>query len=69
VPELAIDATAEVAARLPFMPPEADWIQAFRVPTIMDTSKARKQLGWRPKHTGRDALHTMVQASRAERRA
>jgi nucleoside-diphosphate-sugar epimerase len=69
VPELAIDATAEVTARLPFMPPEADWIQAFRVPTIMDTSKARKQLGWRPKHTGRDALHTMVQASRAERRA
>src|SRR5262249_42119796 len=68
VPELTIDVTAEVTARLPFMPPEADWIQAFRVPTIMDTSKARKQLGWRPKHTSRDALHQMVDASRDERR-
>ena len=69
VPELAVDATAAITARLPFMPPEAAWIQAFRVPAIMDTAKARKQLGWRPKHSGRDALRAMVAASRAERRA
>jgi nucleoside-diphosphate-sugar epimerase len=68
VPAPAIDATAGIAARLPFTPPEADWIQAFRVPAIMDTTKARRQLGWRPKHTGRDALREMVAASRAERR-
>jgi UDP-glucose 4-epimerase len=67
VPEAAVDATAEITARLPFLPPEAAWLQAFRVPTIMDTTKARKQLGWRPKHTGRDALETMVAASRAQR--
>ena len=69
VPELAVDATAEISARLPFMPPEAAWIQAFRVPAIMDTAKARKHLGWRPKHSGRDALRAMVAAARAERRA
>jgi nucleoside-diphosphate-sugar epimerase len=69
VPELAIDATAEVTSRLPFLPPEAAWIQAFRVPAIMDTTRARKQLGWRPKHTGRDALRQMVAAARDERRA
>ena len=69
VPELAVDATAAITARLPFMPPEAAWIQAFRVPAIMDTAKARKQLGWRPKHSGRDALRAMVAAARAERRA
>jgi UDP-glucose 4-epimerase len=68
VPELAVDATAEITARLPFMPPEAAWIQAFRVPAIMDTAKARKQLGWRPKHSGRDALRAMVAAARAKRR-
>jgi nucleoside-diphosphate-sugar epimerase len=67
VPELAVDATAEITARPPFMPPEAAWIQAFRVPAIMDTAKARKQLGWRPKHTGRDALRAMVAAARDER--
>jgi UDP-glucose 4-epimerase len=69
VPELAVDATAAITARLPFMPPEAAWIQAFRVPAIMDTAKARKQLGWRPRHSGRDALRAMVAAARAERRA
>jgi UDP-glucose 4-epimerase len=69
VPELAVDATAAITARLPFMPPEAAWIQAFRVPAIMDTAKARKQLGWRPRHSGHDALRAMVAAARAERRA
>jgi UDP-glucose 4-epimerase len=69
VPELAVGATAAITARLPFMPPEAAWIQAFRVPAIMDTAKARTQLGWRPKHSGRDALRAMVAAARAERRA
>jgi UDP-glucose 4-epimerase len=69
VPELAVDATAAITARLPFMPPEAAWIQAFRVPAIMDTVKARKQLGWRPKHSGRDALRQMVAAARDKRRA
>jgi UDP-glucose 4-epimerase len=69
VPERAVDATAAITARLPFMPPEAAWIQAFRVPAIMDTAKARKQLGWRPKHSGRDALQAMVAGARAERRA
>jgi UDP-glucose 4-epimerase len=68
VPERAMDATAEIASRLPFMPPEADWLQAFRVPAVMDTTKARRQLGWKPKHTGRDALREMVAAARAERR-
>jgi UDP-glucose 4-epimerase len=69
VPDLAVDATAAITARLPFMPPEAAWIQAFRVPAIMDTGKARKQLGWRPKHSGRDALRQMVAAARDKRRA
>jgi nucleoside-diphosphate-sugar epimerase len=67
VPELAIDATAEVTARLPLMPPEAAWVQAFRVPVIMDTTKARRELGWRPKHHGRNTLRAMV-ATRDERR-
>jgi UDP-glucose 4-epimerase len=69
VPELAVDVTAQITARLPFLPPEADWIQAFRVPTIMSTDKARKELGWRPKHSSRAALEQMVAAARAERRA
>jgi nucleoside-diphosphate-sugar epimerase len=56
VPELAVGAVAEVVARLGFLPARAQWIAAFRVPTIMDTSKARRELSWRPKH---DALATL----------
>jgi nucleoside-diphosphate-sugar epimerase len=66
IPELAVDATAHVAARLPFLPPEADWLQAFRVPTLMDATKARRKLGWRPKHSARQTLRATVGAARDE---
>jgi UDP-glucose 4-epimerase len=66
VPDIAVDATAHVASRLPFLPPEADWLQAFRVPTIMDASKARRELGWRPKHDAHETLRQTVQAAREE---
>jgi UDP-glucose 4-epimerase len=68
VPDLAVDATAEITSRLPFMPPEAEWVQAFRVPVVMDASKARKQLGWRPEHTTRNTLRSTVAAARGEQR-
>jgi UDP-glucose 4-epimerase len=48
VPKLGVDVTAEVLGRLPLMPPAASWINAFRVPVVMDTARARAQLGWEP---------------------
>ncbi len=66
IPELAVDATAEIVARLPFAPAEATWIEAFRVPTIMSTAKAESELGWTAEHSGRDTLAAMVAAARAE---
>jgi nucleoside-diphosphate-sugar epimerase len=66
VPEIAVDATAHVAARLPFLPPEADWLHAFRVPTLMDATKARRELGWRPRHDARETLQATVRAAREE---
>jgi nucleoside-diphosphate-sugar epimerase len=56
VPELAVDVVAEMTGRLGFLPAQAQWIAAFREPVIMDASKARRQLRWRPKH---DALQTL----------
>jgi nucleoside-diphosphate-sugar epimerase len=66
VPEVAVDATAEVARRLPFLPPEAAWVQAFRVPVIMDTTKARRKLRWRPRHDARDTLRETVAGAREQ---
>ncbi len=58
VPKLAIDASAEVVARLPFMPDEASWIEAVRRPVLMDSARAHRQLHWSPRH---DALETLRQ--------
>jgi UDP-glucose 4-epimerase len=66
VPELAVGATAELVARLPFVPAEAQWIESLRRPVIMDTSRARSVLGWEPRHDARETLEQMVRAARAE---
>jgi nucleoside-diphosphate-sugar epimerase len=53
-------------ARLPFVPAEAQWIEAVRTPVLMDTAKARRELGWRPRHDARETLQQMVDAARSE---
>jgi nucleoside-diphosphate-sugar epimerase len=64
VPPLGVDAMAEVVARLPMMPDEVTWIEAVRRPTLMDTTRARRLLRWRPKH---DAAHTLAATVAAAR--
>lgn len=66
LPEFALDATAEVVARLPFVPTEAQWVESFRVPVLMDTAKARRELRWRPRHDAQKTLRAMVTAARSE---
>lgn len=64
VPELAVDAAAEIVSRLGFLPAQAQWIAAFREPVLMSTAKARRELRWRPRH---DALATLRETIRATR--
>ncbi len=64
VPELAVGALAQTIGRLGFLPAQAQWIAAFREPVIMSTSKARRELRWRPRH---DALHTLRETITATR--
>jgi nucleoside-diphosphate-sugar epimerase len=66
MPEIAMDAAAELVARLPFVPAEAQWIEAVRTPVLMNTAKARRELGWRPRHDARETLQQMVDAARSE---
>ena len=42
-PRLAVSATAEVLAQVPYLPDEAAWIEAIRRPVLMDTTRARRQ--------------------------
>jgi nucleoside-diphosphate-sugar epimerase len=49
-------AAARALSRLPFLPPAAEWIEAASRPALMDTTKAREELGWEPRYTGLEAL-------------
>jgi UDP-glucose 4-epimerase len=64
VPELAVDATAEIVSRLPGMPDSAAWIHSVRKEVLLKTDRATEQLGWKPKHTAKATLNQMVQAYR-----
>jgi len=67
IPGLAVEVTAQIVDRIPFGPAEFQWINALRVPVVMDTQKAREKLGWEPEYDSRQTLTEMVQAAREER--
>jgi nucleoside-diphosphate-sugar epimerase len=67
VPELAVDAVAEMIGRLGFLPAQAQWVAAFRAPVIMATAKARRELGWIPQHEALATLRETITASRMDR--
>jgi nucleoside-diphosphate-sugar epimerase len=66
VPELAVDAVAEMIGHLGFLPAQAQWIAAFREPVIMSTEKARRELRWRPRHDALQTLRETITATRLD---
>jgi UDP-glucose 4-epimerase len=66
IPELAVDATAEVISRLPMTPPQLAWIHSVRKEVLMKTDRARKELKWRPRHSSRGTLKELVAAHRRD---
>ena len=60
MPKLAVEATAELVARLPFLPEEASWVEALRRPVLMDAGKARRLLHWRARHDAQETLRLTV---------
>jgi nucleoside-diphosphate-sugar epimerase len=59
VPADLAQSAARAAAQIPlpsFAPPATEWIEAATQPAIMDTSKAKRELGWSPRYTALDAL-------------
>ena len=67
MPRPLVDATAEIATRLPLMPEQVAWIHSVRKPVLMKTARAKKLLRWRPKHTAKATLKEMADAHRAAR--
>ncbi len=53
-------AVSRVLARLPLLPSAAEWIEAGSHPAVMDTTRARTELGWTPRYTAREALRATL---------
>jgi nucleoside-diphosphate-sugar epimerase len=66
VPETALDSAAELVARLPLVPAQAQWIESVRQPVLMDTTKAEHELGWAPQYDAQETLRGMVDAAREQ---
>ena len=64
VPKAAIDTTAKLLTRMPLAPARAEWLHALRVPVVMDTAKARRELGWRRQFDAEKTLRATVAAAR-----
>ncbi len=65
VPDPAVGVAAGVAGRLSFLSTELEWISAFQVPVLMDTSKARRELGWEPLADAAETLLETVEGAQA----
>lgn len=58
VPNAPVAAVARAIAALPHLPSGAQWVEVVSHPVIMDTTKARTTLGWRPRHTAIESLRS-----------
>jgi UDP-glucose 4-epimerase len=64
VPSALLD-LGSLGAGLPLVPSLAQWVNAGRVPVVMDTAKARRELRWRPRHDTASTLRLTADAARA----
>jgi nucleoside-diphosphate-sugar epimerase len=56
LPNLISRATVNTASRLPYATPALGWLQLATQPLELDTARAKRDLGWRPEFTSREAL-------------
>jgi nucleoside-diphosphate-sugar epimerase len=66
VPSPAVGIGAGFAKRLSFVSPQLEWAAAFATPVLMDSAKARRELGWDPHF---DAPETLLQTAISAREA
>jgi UDP-glucose 4-epimerase len=62
VPAAAASAASAAISHLPFVPSVLEWLHVARTSVVMDTTRAKRQLGWRPTHTSAEALASLASA-------
>ena len=60
VPGGPVAAVARAVAKLPYLPSGAQWVEAMSHPAIMDTTKAKTELGWTPRHSAIESLRSTL---------
>lgn len=60
IPHLAASAASAVVGRLPFVPAPVEWLHAVRAPVVMDTARAKNQLGWTPEFSSAETLEALA---------
>jgi nucleoside-diphosphate-sugar epimerase len=66
VPRAAVGIGSAAARRLSFASPKLEWAIAAEMPVVMDTTKARRDLKWRPRYDAQETLAQMVAGARAK---
>ena len=64
VPKIGVSVTAQLTGALPLMPPQVSWLNALRVPVVMDTARAREELNWQPMYDTRAVLNDTARRAR-----
>jgi UDP-glucose 4-epimerase len=60
VPAAAASAASAAVSRLPFIPSILEWLHVARTSVLMDTAKAKRELGWRPVHSTAETLAALA---------
>jgi UDP-glucose 4-epimerase len=64
VPRPAVSLGTAAARRLSFASAKLEWTIAADTPVLMDTTKARRDLDWKPRHDAQETLSETVAAAR-----
>jgi nucleoside-diphosphate-sugar epimerase len=62
VPAVTASVASAAISRVPFVPSKLEWLHFARTSVVMDTTKARTQLGWRPIHSSAETLAALASA-------
>ena len=59
-PAAPVQSAARALSRLPYLPSAGEWVEALSQPTIMDTARAKAELGWTPRYSALEALRNTL---------
>jgi nucleoside-diphosphate-sugar epimerase len=62
LPARPVQRLARAASRLSWLPQQLAWVEALSHPPLMDTSKAKRELGWQPQYSSLEALRATLDA-------